>query len=50
MKAQPEVLRIDDRDVTITNPGKLFFAEAGVTKLDLVQYYLAVAPWPSSDS
>ena len=43
MKAQPEVLRINDREVTITNPGKLFFAEAGVTKLDLVQYYLAVA-------
>ena len=43
MKAQPEVLRINDREVTITNPGKVFFAEAGVTKLDLVQYYLAVA-------
>jgi len=43
MKAEPEVLRINDREVTITNPGKVFFAEAGVTKLDLVRYYLAVA-------
>ena len=43
MKAQPEMLRINHREVTITNPGKVFFAEAGVTKLDLVQYYLAVA-------
>ena len=30
-------------EVTITNPGKLFFADAGITKLDLVRYYLAVA-------
>jgi bifunctional non-homologous end joining protein LigD len=31
------------RDVTITHPGKVFFAKAGYTKLDLVRYYLAVA-------
>ncbi len=43
MATQPEVLRIDGREVTITNPDKVFFAEAGVTKLDLVHYYLAVA-------
>ncbi len=43
MPTQPEVLRIDDREVTITNPTKVFFAEAGITKLDLVRYYLAVA-------
>jgi bifunctional non-homologous end joining protein LigD len=29
--------------VTITNPGKLFFPEPGITKLHLVEYYLAVA-------
>ena len=33
---------LDGHEVTITNPGKLFFAEAGITKLDLVEYYLAV--------
>ncbi len=43
MPAQPEVLRIGDREVTITNPGKLFFEAAAVTKLDLVRYYLSVA-------
>jgi bifunctional non-homologous end joining protein LigD len=31
------------RSVTITNPEKVFFPEAGYTKLDLVRYYLAVA-------
>ncbi len=43
MKAEPEILVIAGREVTITNPAKVFFAEAGVTKLDLVRYYLAVA-------
>jgi DNA ligase D-like protein (predicted polymerase) len=31
-------------DVTITNPDKVFFPEAGYTKLDLVRYYLSIAP------
>ena len=30
------------REVTITSPGKVFFPEAGLTKLDLVRYYLAI--------
>jgi bifunctional non-homologous end joining protein LigD len=34
---------LDEHEVTITNPGKLFFADAGITKLDLVEYYMAVA-------
>src|SRR5215213_6774461 len=44
MPKEQEVLRIGDREVTITNPGKVFFAETGATKIDLVRYYLAVAP------
>jgi DNA ligase D-like protein (predicted polymerase) len=28
--------------VSVSNPGKLFFAEAGITKLDLIRYYLSV--------
>ncbi|HET9851920.1 MAG TPA: DNA polymerase domain-containing protein [Candidatus Limnocylindrales bacterium] len=44
MPKEQEVLRIGDREVTITNPSKVFFAETGATKLDLVRYYLAVAP------
>jgi bifunctional non-homologous end joining protein LigD len=43
MAARREVLRIDGRDVTITNPDKPFFRELGLVKLDLVRYYLAVA-------
>jgi DNA ligase D-like protein (predicted polymerase) len=31
------------REVTISNPDKVFFPQAGYTKLDLVKYYLAVA-------
>ncbi|MGZ6213860.1 MAG: DNA polymerase domain-containing protein, partial [Candidatus Limnocylindria bacterium] len=38
------LLEIDGFEVAISNPGKLFFEQAGVTKLDLVNYYLAVAP------
>ena len=42
-RAESETLSLDGHEVTITNPGKLFFADAGITKLDLVRYYLAVA-------
>jgi bifunctional non-homologous end joining protein LigD len=34
----------DGIEVTVTNPDKVLFPEAGHTKLDLVRYYLAVAP------
>ncbi|HXG25562.1 MAG TPA: DNA polymerase domain-containing protein [Candidatus Binatia bacterium] len=44
MPKEQEVLRIGDREVTVTNPSKVFFEATGATKLDLVQYYLAVAP------
>jgi DNA ligase D-like protein (predicted polymerase) len=40
---QPEVLRVDGREITISNPEKILFPQAGYTKRDLVQYYLAVA-------
>ena len=38
-----ERLAIDGREVTISNPQKVLFPQAGHTKLDLVRYYLAVA-------
>src|SRR6478609_4174613 len=38
-----EVLHVDGREVTITNPGKVLFPGTGHTKLDLARYYLAVA-------
>ena len=37
------MLEVADREVTISNPRKVYFPEAGVTKLEVVQYYLAVA-------
>jgi bifunctional non-homologous end joining protein LigD len=39
-----EVLSINGREVRITHPDKLYFSQARITKLDLVRYYLAVAP------
>lgn len=40
-----EVLSIDGRDVRVTHPDKLYFSrETKLTKLDLVRYYLSVAP------
>ena len=36
-------MELDGYEVTITNPGKVFFPDTGLTKLDLVEYYLAVA-------
>ena len=39
------VLSIDGHEVRVSHPGKLYFSkQVKVTKLDLVQYYLAVAP------
>jgi bifunctional non-homologous end joining protein LigD len=43
-KSESVTMTLDGHEVTISNPGKLFFREAGVTKLDLVEYYLAVGP------
>ncbi|HXI45204.1 MAG TPA: DNA primase small subunit domain-containing protein [Candidatus Acidoferrales bacterium] len=44
MPERSEVLEIGGREVTITNPDKVFFPAIGATKLDLVSYYLSVAP------
>ncbi len=50
MKPKPkddtaELLHIDDHTVRITHPEKLYFSrETQLTKLDLVRYYLAIAP------
>ncbi|SIN68771.1 non-homologous end-joining DNA ligase [Agromyces cerinus] len=38
-----EVLQIDDREVRISSPDKIVFPGPGITKLDVVRYYLAVA-------
>ena len=36
-------LEVGGLSVSVSNPGKIFFPEAGVTKLDLIRYYLSVA-------
>lgn len=35
-------IEVDGRHVRVTNPSKVFFSTRGETKLDLVQYYIAV--------
>ena len=42
-KVKAELLSVAGREVAITNPNKVLFPDAGITKLELVQYYLAVA-------
>jgi bifunctional non-homologous end joining protein LigD len=45
MATRKEIVEIGDREVTITNPDKVYFPQLGVTKLDLVRYYqLAAEP------
>ena len=38
-----ETLTVDGHEITISNPEKVFFPEIGLTKMDLVRYYLDVA-------
>jgi len=42
-KPEADVLTIDGHDISISNPDKVLFPQAGHTKRDLVRYYLAVA-------
>ena len=46
MPPRPEILPVAGREVAVTNPAKVFFADAPggpITKLELVRYYVAVA-------
>jgi DNA ligase D-like protein (predicted polymerase) len=41
--AEPrEVLQLDGHELSISNPDKVFFPDIGLTKMDLVRYYLDV--------
>jgi bifunctional non-homologous end joining protein LigD len=44
MAEKKEILELAGHEVAVSNPGKVYFPRAGVTKLDMVRYYLAVAP------
>ena len=41
--AEKEILTVNGRELSISNPRKVLFPQAGYTKLDLARYYLAVA-------
>src|SRR5258708_9916458 len=41
--AEQELLTVGGREVTISNPRKVLFPQAGYTKLDLARYYVAVS-------
>ncbi|HEX3939931.1 MAG TPA: DNA polymerase domain-containing protein [Acidobacteriaceae bacterium] len=44
-KETAEILSIDGHEVHVTHPGKLYFSkQITLTKLDLVRYYLSIAP------
>jgi hypothetical protein len=42
MPSKSETIEVDDLDVKVTNPDKAFFPELGLSKMDLVRYYLSV--------
>jgi len=42
-KPEKVLLQIGGKEVAVSNPNKVLFPDAGYTKLDLVNYYLAVA-------
>jgi DNA ligase D-like protein (predicted polymerase) len=42
-KVERVLLEVGGREVSVSNPGKVYFPEAGITKLEVVRYYLAVA-------
>ena len=43
-KAPATEIEVGDRTVRISNPDRVYFPATGATKLDLVDYYLAVGP------
>src|SRR6188472_3631532 len=43
MPTRKETIEVGGREVSISNPEKVYFPEAGYTKMDVVTYYLAVA-------
>src|SRR5688500_6107409 len=42
-KVEKAVVEVNGREVSISNPAKVLFPDAGYTKLDVVNYYRAVA-------
>ncbi len=42
MATQAELLEVDGREVKVSNPDKIFFPAHNITKLQLVEYFIAV--------
>jgi bifunctional non-homologous end joining protein LigD len=42
-RSEREVLMVNGREVSISNPGKILFPKPGHTKLDVARYYLSVS-------
>ena len=42
-KKLTKVLTVAGREVTVTNPQKVYFPDIGVSKLEFVEYFVAVA-------
>jgi bifunctional non-homologous end joining protein LigD len=42
MASKKELLEIGGREIAVSNPDKVYFPQAGYTKLDLVRYFIAV--------
>jgi DNA ligase D-like protein (predicted polymerase) len=42
-RAERVVVPVAGREVAVTNPGKIYFPAAGITKLDVARYFVAVA-------
>jgi bifunctional non-homologous end joining protein LigD len=42
-RTEREVLTVAGREIAVSNPRKILFPESGFTKLDLVNYFIAVA-------
>jgi bifunctional non-homologous end joining protein LigD len=40
-KSEPVFIDVAGQEVRVSNPGKVFFPQAGITKMDLVEYYIA---------
>jgi bifunctional non-homologous end joining protein LigD len=38
-----EIIEVSGREIVISNPAKVYFSHNGITKLDVVRYYLSVA-------
>ena len=43
MTEPAEILEVDGFDVRVTNPSKVYFPQDGITKLDVVRYWIEVA-------